>query len=323
MDRTDFIHVNLLIVENNDIDTNNKLSIGTQYLSSLIDAKSYQNISSKSEIIVNKNVPKIKNFSALLTLSTVTPDTVDNVSHCLSSSRSTNDASTISTYAEKKGGRLPGLMTYSTIQYNAKNYIVCVIQHKSNDVKFIIDEDDFFKIYNRPWHLSSGKYIATNETELDGKIKEVYLHNLLKESELTDSEKEYVIHINHNTFDNRSENLRIVKKDEFYTLKSKRKRTITLPSDCGFNADDIPRYISYMKAGGEHGDRFVIEIPKLNIVRKLTSSKKKSLKEKLDEAITILNEIYKEYPYLNPSIDDSLKESLDKSYNEIIERAMN
>jgi len=48
--------------------------------------------------------------------------------------------------------------------------------------------------------------------------------------------------------------------------------------------DDIPKHIWYVKANGNHGDRFAIEFKTENIVWKTTSSKKISLKDKLEAA---------------------------------------
>jgi hypothetical protein len=87
---------------------------------------------------------------------------------------------------------------------------------------------------------------------------------------------------------------------------------------CKFTADDIPKYISFTKASGEHGDRFVIEIPKLNISRKLSSSKKISIEDKFEEAKKILNEVYVSYPEINPATDDKLRVELNKSFEAIL-----
>lgn len=220
----------------------------------------------------------------------------------------------------EKRGRQPGKIKYDVVNYNEKLYAIITIQHKKEDIKFIIDHSDLSSIIKKPWHLSSGKYIATNYLLEDGTSKELYLHNFLKGQNTTigDNEKEYVIHINNNLFDNRMENLRLVDSNEYYHGKTKRKRNITLPDKCGFNADDIPKYISYVKANGDHGDRFTIEIPRLQIFRKLSSSKKITLKSKLDDAIHALNEIYKEHPNIDPNKENILKNSLIESFNTIL-----
>lgn len=217
----------------------------------------------------------------------------------------------------KHGGRLPGIYTYNLVEHNGKSYAVISIQHKTNEVKFIIDQCNLTRVLNRPWHLSSGKYIATNYQLKDGTHKELYLHNFIKENCMNESDKS-IIHINNNMLDNRSENLRLVESTEYIFQKGGRKRTITLPDNCGFTVEDIPKYVSFTKASGEHGDRFVIEIPKLNISRKLTCSKKISIEDKFKEAKRLLEEIYVSYPELRPNADELLRVELNKSFQDIL-----
>jgi hypothetical protein len=219
----------------------------------------------------------------------------------------------------KQGGRLPGLSMYDIVKYNNMSYIVFTIQHKKEDIQFVIDSNQITKVLEKSWHLSSGKYIATHIISDSGQIKELYLHTFLKENEIQEDMR--VIHISGNALDNRFENLRIVKSDDFVVSTNKRKRNVQLPADCGFLADDIPTHINYTKASGEHGDRFVIEIPKINIYKKLSSSKKIPLKDKLEEAKKVIFDIYKEYPEIDPNKDDYLKQYLIKSFSDILNKS--
>lgn len=217
----------------------------------------------------------------------------------------------------KHGGRLPGIYKYDIIEHNGKSYAIVSIQHKKSDIKFVIDHCNLSIVLNRPWHLSSGKYIATNYTLEDGTNKELYLHNFIKENCMNEFHKS-IIHINNNMMDNRSENLRLVVSTEHINQKEGRKRTVVLPDNCGFTVDDIPKYVSFTKASGEHGDRFVIEIPKLSISRKLTSSKKIPIEDKFKEVKKLLEEIYVAYPELTPGADDSTKKELNESFDAIL-----
>ena len=217
----------------------------------------------------------------------------------------------------KHGGRLPGIYKCDTVEYNGKSYVVISIQHKKSDIKFIIDQCNLSLVLTRPWHLSSGKYIATNYTVEGGKNKEVYLHNFIKENCMKEFHKS-IVHINNNMLDNRCENLRLIDTSEYISQKTSRKRTLTLPDNCGFTAEDIPKYICFTKASGEHGDRFVIEIPKLNISRKLSCSKKISIEDKFKEAKQLLEEIYITYPELRPNADELLRVELNKSFDVIV-----
>ena len=102
--------------------------------------------------------------------------------------------------------------------------------------------------------------------------------------------------------------------------QTKRQRNITLPEGCEVLPEEIPRHIWYIKAHGAHGDRFAIEFKSENLCWKTTSSKKISLKQKLEEAKDKLKELYVNYPHLNPfAIEKIQKEQeLTNSFNEII-----
>lgn len=218
-----------------------------------------------------------------------------------------------------RGGRLPGLYTYDIVKYKEKEYAIITIQHKKNEVKFVIDNCNLEKVLTRSWHLSSGKYIATHYTLPGAKGKEVFLHNFIKDTCMNDASNKVIVNINNNMLDNRIENLRLVEPSEYCPPRNNRKRTITLPPNSGFSVDDIPKYLSFMKANGEHGDRFAIEIPQINTFIKLSSSKKIPLNAKFQEAKEALNVIYKTYPELNPSINQLLKLELNESLEKILE----
>ena len=77
-----------------------------------------------------------------------------------------------------------------------------------------------------------------------------------------------------------------------------------------------------MKANGEHGARFAIEIPQLHLFMKLPSSKKVPLHDKFEEAKQKLNELYVLYPQINPNGNDALILELNTSFEKIIELAV-
>jgi len=224
----------------------------------------------------------------------------------------------ITSSAKKRPGRAPGLYTYTIVECDEKEYAIVTVKHKTNDVKFVIDHCNLAEVLTKSWHLSSGKYIATHSMLPNGKSKEIYLHNFIKENCINEDPDKIVVHINNNMLDNRVENLRIVDESTYVPLRN-RKRRITLPANCGFVVDDIPKYLTFTKATGEHGDRFVIEIPQINMSIKLQSSKKISLKRKLNDAIEKLNEIYKTHPSINPLADEALKHELNTSLRYILE----
>jgi len=220
----------------------------------------------------------------------------------------------------RNSGRKPGLIDYKFVNYNNNDYVIGTIQFKSEDIKFIIDKDNYSNISERAWHFASGNYIASAYLCGDGKKRELYLHNLIMGMDLFTGKgtKESVDHINRNGLDNRKENLRIISQSEQNMNQSKKKRNITLPLDSGIKPEDIPKHIWYIKANGLHGDRFAVEFKTENICIKTTSSKKISLISKLEDAKKILNELYLVYPTLNPTYYETQINELNKSFSDIL-----
>lgn len=196
---------------------------------------------------------------------------------------------------------------------------MCTIMYNYEPVDFVIDKDDYEKVKDRYWHLSAESYIASHSN--DKKTKMVYLHNLImgRNEHYGKGVKESVDHINRNGLDNRKENLRILTQSQQNINQNKKKRNITLPTDCGITVDEIPRHIWYVKANGQHGDRFAIEFKTENFVWKTTSLKSVSLKDKLKQATDKLEELYKQYKYLHPDYEKEQIDALNKSFMEIID----
>lgn len=216
-------------------------------------------------------------------------------------------------------GRRPLEVTYSNVHYNDKEYVVCSIYHNDTIIKTVIDKEDLEEVKKYSWHVSGRYYIGTN-INIDGKIKELYLHNFVMNVELFGGkgQKTTVDHINRNGFDNRKENLRIISQSLQNINQKKKERKITLPENVGINVNDIPKHIYYSKPNGAHGDRFVIEFKSEKIVWKGTSSKTVSLIDKLKQAKEKLNEFYNIYPYLHPDYEKTKIDTLNKEYEEII-----
>jgi hypothetical protein len=219
----------------------------------------------------------------------------------------------------KKIGRPPTQIIYKEVSYKNKNYVVA----KKADFCFIFDKDDFEKVREKTWYKLSSGYISTSVTE-DNKKNQLLLHRFIMN--LLDfpgrGATESVDHINRNPLDNRKENLRIVSQSEQNINQKKKPRNIVeLPENCGILPDDIPRHIWYVKPNGLHGDRFAIELKTENLIWKSSSSKKLTLKEKLQQAKDKLEECYIHYPHLNPNTNDTVKhaEILSKDYHSIIE----
>jgi hypothetical protein len=221
-----------------------------------------------------------------------------------------------------KVGRKPIPVRYKSIVYNNKQYCIGVITSSKGVIQFLIDGDDSEKVKERSWHISSAGYVVSYYPTDDG-IKQLLLHNFVM-NRLTFPGKgatETVDHINRNPLDNRKANLRIISQTEQNINQHKKPRNIVkLPEDSGINPDDIPRHIWYMKANGGHGDRFAIEFKTEHLVWKTSSSKKLTLQQKLNQAKEKLQELYIQYPHLNQSENNIVKqaEELTTSFNEII-----
>ena len=221
-------------------------------------------------------------------------------------------------------GRPSNTIKYTNISYLNKDYVVGAVSFKNEYLKFVIDKEDFDKVDGYSWHKSSNNYISQGVI-INGKKKEFYLHNLVLN--IFDfpgkGSKESVDHINRIGLDNRKENLRVITQSEQNLNQSKRNRRIELPEDSGLTTNDIPKHIWYVKANGNHGDRFAIEFKTENITWKTTSSKNVLLKDKLQAAKDKLQEYYIKYPYLNPNNEETNRKikELSDSYNKIIELA--
>lgn len=223
-----------------------------------------------------------------------------------------------------KTGRKPGIISYTGVKYNEKEYVVGIVIHNNEDINFVFDKDDFEKVSKRAWHVSARKYIGSTFYTEDERLnkKELFLHNLVMNrlEWYGKGAKETIDHINRNGFDNRKENLRLISQTQQNMNQIKRERSITLPADCGITPEQIPRHIWYIKPQGAHGDRFAIEFKTEGLCWKTTSSKNVSLKDKLQAAKEKLEELYKEFPQLNPFNPEKLakEEYLRKSFEDIL-----
>jgi hypothetical protein len=221
---------------------------------------------------------------------------------------------------EASSGRPHIEVIYKDIDYKEAEYTIMSILKNGENYYSIIDYEDKEKVKKYSWHIASG-YIGTAFIH-DGKRKELYLHNLIM-NKLTFEGKgqiETVDHINRNPLDNRKKNLRILSQSEQNLNQKQKERKIELPEDCEIKSEDIPKHIWYIKANGSHCDRFGIDLKTENIKWKSSSSRKISLKEKLNIAKEQLQEYYKMYPYLDPKNEEKNKiiETLTNSFNDII-----
>ena len=197
---------------------------------------------------------------------------------------------------------------------------VGTILFKGLGIEFTVDVADLSGVQAHRWHYASNAYIATSVTvmvDISGvpvaKKRELYLHNFLMKPRA----QEAVQHVSKNGLDNRRANLRLV---DLGTLnnQTKKRRNVELPPMCGIKAEDIPRHIWYVQANGYHRDRFAIEFKTEGILWKSTSSKEVSLKEKLENAMDRLKELYEIYPQLDPKREEEEAKALEESFRQIV-----
>ena len=189
-------------------------------------------------------------------------------------------------------------MYYDIVNYKGKKYVVFKSKYKDNIVPFVADGKYLNTLLSlkKKWNYRKGGGYISSMFKTKKGDKEIFLHDLLMniESKYKTPENYIIEHINTIGLDNRIKNLRFTSNEGVRNQK-KKKRTVKLPKDCRIDPDDIPTYVWYIKENGNHGDRFVVEI-KDKIKWKTTSSKKMSLKYKLEEAKKFLRQLKKTQP---------------------------
>lgn len=159
------------------------------------------------------------------------------------------------------------------IQYKDKEYIVGITD---DNKPFIFDKNKLKDVSKVNYYIHNTGYVCCRLES------HTYLHHQLITNYEFNGEL-YIDHINRIKSDNRNSNLRLITQSEQNKNQSKQKRTIVLPENCGINPQDIPTFIWYIKANGNHGDRWCVEI-KGKYIWKTTSSKILSTKCKFELA---------------------------------------
>lgn len=199
-----------------------------------------------------------------------------------------------------KGGRKANDILYEDVDDHIEGMIIS----KGEIIRFKIDRDDFDKIQNRNWYISTGgKYVASH-INMNGNRKILYLHNFIM-NKLTfegKGQKESVDHINRDGLDNRKCNLRIISQTLQNINQKKKPRRVVLPPEYKLNPDDLPKHVHYVPARGNHGDGFCVEF-KLNgkkIYNPYIRSKYLSIEEKLEKIKVLLEKGYELHPEFSP-----------------------
>jgi hypothetical protein len=215
-------------------------------------------------------------------------------------------------------------IVYTHVKYYGNEYTIMKIKYNGGYVYSLIDKDDYTKVHEYSWHYTSNAYIG-HTVVVDGKRIVLYLHNIVMDrlDHPGKGATETIDHINRNGLDNRKDNLRLITQSAQNFNQKRKERKVTLPSEIGIKAEDIPKHIWYIKPNGSHGERFGIDLKSENIKWKTTSAKEVSIQEKLKLAKEQLEEYYKLYPHLNPQNDETNMgmEALAYEYDEIISLA--
>lgn len=196
----------------------------------------------------------------------------------------------------KKAGRRPREIIYRDKIIDDVLCVIGTVKTKDTTIEFIIDKEDEEKVKTRNWSAATGGSYISSHITINNSKKALYLHNFVmnKLDFPGKGAKETVDHINRNGLDNRKCNLRIISQTLQNINQKKKARTAKLPE----GISDLPKHIWYIKACGNHGDRFAVEIKSEKIMKKTTSSKAVSIQDKLAEALKIRDELYDQFPYL-------------------------
>lgn len=155
------------------------------------------------------------------------------------------------------------------------SYYIIPICYNKIRVPILLDiiDAEFILNLNKEW-----KCTEDGDIYCECKQKIVKMHDIIMSKKNNENnklnEKLKIIHLNKIGLDNRRENLEY--------KREKKKRTLEICENGKKLLLDLPDNICYMKPDSTHGERFMVEIN--GKIWKTTSSKKVSLKYKLEEA---------------------------------------
>jgi hypothetical protein len=221
------------------------------------------------------------------------------------------------------------------VTYKNKEYAVYTIKKGTITVPIILDKNihELLKKVDLQFYVNENLMlytkvdigtIGTIGTTSKPKIVDIYLHEIVMKLQMKLSKIAPIIHINKINVDNRISNLIFdtTNKDQTKNLH-KKDRTIDL-SDDNIDTNTLPSFVWYLKADDSHGDRFIVEMGPIKW--KSTSSRKLSLRYKLEEMKKFLRLNKEKYPSLfkeycmNGDLND-IGENLKKEYYAIINLA--
>jgi len=148
-------------------------------------------------------------------------------------------------------------------------------------------ENVIVKNGNITWYVNSSQFIQSHNKEFP------YLHQLIMYEQNTD--KNPIIHINGDKFDNRISNLKISNFSEINKSigkKARSKKAIELPKE--LENHPLPKYVTYSKektTGDNYRDYLVLDCPE-KLEKRICSSKsmKISIIDKYNDILKIMKE---------------------------------
>jgi hypothetical protein len=162
------------------------------------------------------------------------------------------------TYQKKvKVGNSSPDMYFHHVELDGEEYTVLCIPYKGVDRYAIIDRYRFEDIVPHAWHfMNNCKYLASSY-----KGRDMYMHNFLmgKETFNGKGQLESVDHVNQIGVDNRMCNLRFASQTEQNLNQKRRDRKLTLPINCGFTVDDVPKSV-WLAEEKDRAPRWCIEL---------------------------------------------------------------
>lgn len=184
------------------------------------------------------------------------------------------------------------------VRYDNNYYAVFNTVFDGANIPVVMNWEDFniLKKIKKSWRCSNNGFISCSHTH-NNDTMEIFLHEIvmgLINKKNIQKGGASILHINKIGLDNRRENLRYNIKFNTNRNQKKKKRTIHLPPSAGIKTQEIPTFVWYLKPNGTHGERFCVKIG--DIKWKTTSSKKLSLRYKLEEAKEFLRKLKIQQP---------------------------
>ncbi len=180
------------------------------------------------------------------------------------------------------------------VSYKNKEYAVYTIK-KGINIPIVVDKhiSDILNKLQLQFNLNDNLILYT-KVDNGEKLIDVYLHEIVMKFNNPIFKVKPILHINKVNVDNRLNNLMYDTNNKQLTKNLHKKSRLIDLSDDGINVDKLPSFVWYLNEDDSHGERFVVELGPIKW--KSTSSKKLSLRYKLEEIKKFLRMHKDRYP---------------------------